>query len=364
MSETMQKLLEKQPEKLKTLERGQFVIGKVIRNDGRSVLVDVGGKSEGIISRREIEEEKIDLSQFKLGDEIPVIINMSETDQGLTILSVKKAALEKQWQEASDAYKEDDILEGTITDINVGGVILKIGNLEGFIPTSHLNQEVFAKVKQFTNPNFKPSDRGLVKQDLMGEKLKVKVIEVDKKKNRLVVSQKAALAEKDKEKIKETLSKIKVGDEVSGKITNVAPFGIFIDIGDVEGLAHISELSWERVTHPAQMFTAGDSVKAKVTDVNPAEGKLSLSIKALSENPFQKFVKENKVGTKVEGEVVKIVPYGAFVKVSAGVDGFLHVSESTGPLKVGEKIEALIVELDEARKRISLSVKKAAAEKK
>jgi small subunit ribosomal protein S1 len=355
---TMERLLSKHLGKTNPLERGQLVEGKVVGNDGRNILVDVGGKSEGIVSRREIDEEKLDFSKYEIGRKINVIVNQSETDQGFAILSLKKAAAKKQWEEAKTALAGGKILTGNITDINRGGLVVNLGEISGFVPISQLNQAFFAKVKQFNSQTLKPSDRGLIKQELLKQKIKVKIIEVDQKKNRLVASQRQAVAERGGKRTAEALEKIKLGKVFEGKVTNVTPFGIFVDIGTVEGLAHVSELSWERVSHPAQLFSAGDKLKVKVIEINPKEGKLSLSVKALTENPWDEFINKYKVGSTVSGEAVKIVPYGVFVQVGAGVDAFLHVSETKKPLKVGEKIEAMITELDPTRKRISLSVKR------
>ena len=173
-----------------------------------------------------------------------------------------------------------------------------------------------------------------------------------------------ALSEKSQKEQKDALAKIKIGSTMEGKVTNVTPFGIFVDVGGIEGLAHVSELSWEHIAHPAQIFSVGDKVKVKVLESKPEEGKLSLSVKALIENPFSKFAQEHKVGSKVKGKVVKIVPYGVFINLAPGVDGFMHVSEIEKPSKLGDKIEVTIVETDINKKKISLSAKGKKEEKK
>jgi len=355
MANKMASLLKSNIKKHHPVERGELLQGEVVRNDGRNILVDIGGKSEGVLSRREISEENIDISQFKVGSKIPVVVNQSETDQGFTILSFKKAAVRKEWQNINKALKEGDVLEAAVTDINSGGMVVTFGNLSGFVPVSHLNQNLFTLVREYLSGD--PALRGQKKQELVGKKIKVKIIEIDKQKDRLIASQRKALDEKDQKKQKEALKKIKAGDILEGKVTNVTPFGIFVNVGEIEGLAHVSELSWEHIAHPAQIFSVGDKVKVKVLESKPDEGKLSLSTKALIENPFSKFAQKHKVGSKVKGKVVKIVPYGIFINLSSGVDGFMHVSEIEKPSKVGDTIETVVTEVNISKKRISLSAK-------
>ena len=351
----MESLLKKNKNGYQLLERGQLAEGTIVRNDGRNILVDIGGKSEGILSKREISEENIELSQFKIGDKIPVVVNQSETDQGFSILSFKKAVVRHQWGKIIKALKEETILETEIRDINSGGVVVDFSGLSGFVPISHLNQDLFTKVRDYLSGD--PTQRGQKKQELIDTKIKVKIIEIDKKKDRLIASQRKAMSGKDMALKEEVLKKYKVGDILKGKITNVTPFGIFVNVGKIEGLAHISELSWEHIAHPAQLFSQGDEVKVKVQKVSPKEGKLSLSVKALVENPFSQFAKKNKVGSIVEGKVVKIVPYGVFINLSSGVDGFMHVSEIKKPSKVGDDIKTKVLEINIEKKKVSLSAK-------
>lgn len=357
MSTTMDELLKKHNDLHKPLEQGQLVEGVVVSNDGRNVLVEIGGKAEGIISKREIDEEKIDTTKFKIGDKIQVVVNQSETDQGFTIVSYKKAAVRQEWKNVESAENQNQLVDAEITDINSGGLVVSFNNLSAFCPVSQLDKTLFSKVKEFINGD--PTLRGQRKQELLGQKLRVKIIEVNKKKNRIVVSQKQALSEKNKAKQEEMMATINEGAVFEGKVTNVTPFGIFVDIGDIEGLAHISELSWDHIAHPSQLYSIGDKVKVKVIDNKASQGKLSLSVKALIDNPFKTFADKNKVGAIVKGKVVKIVPYGVFVNLANNVDGFIHVSEITGPSKVGDEIEAKVLEIDVDKKKLALSVKQA-----
>lgn len=351
----MSKLLEGKSIKLKEFRPGDLVEGVVVSIDKNEVLVDVGAKSEAILAASELVGES-EYKNLKVGDPLVAKVAQAENDQGYLVLSIKKAEKERKWKEAEDAFETGKVLDATIIEYNKGGLLCDCASLRGFIPLSHLDRV------HFTNDvaKFAAGSEAELKESLKvlsGKTLKVKVIELDTEKNRFVLSEKEATDIYSQTARQEKLSDITIGDTMEGVVTGIMPFGIFVDLGGVEGLVHISEIAWEKVNHPSDYFTVGQSVKVQVLGVDDISKKLALSVKRLTPNPWETVDAKYKVGSKVKGIVSKIVPFGAFVTLEKGLDGLIHISEADGPLSEGEEVEAVVTQVDGSNQKLALSVK-------
>jgi len=354
----MVELLEKEGFEVKTFKPGQLVEGTIISKGREEVLVDVGAKSEGIISRGEFEESERSIDDLVVGEKILATVVQSENDQGYLVLSLKKAEREKQWRDVYEAFEEGQILRCKILEYNKGGLLCVVeGGLKGFIPTSHLDSGHFA-TEDSSVAYQSSADLATRLQPLIGQTLKAKIIEVNQSQNRLVLSEKDAQYEAIQKRATKFLKEVKVGDILEGRVSGVLPFGIFVDVGGgVEGLVHISEISWDKVSYPGRLFSLGDKVKVKVIEVSQDQRRLSLSVKALTPNPWEKVVEKYPVGKVIKGKVSKVMPFGAFVTLEPGLDGLIHVSETVGPLEEGEEVEAQVIMVDERRQRLGLSIR-------
>ncbi len=329
----MAALLEKEEYSPRSLLRGQIVEGKIVARSKDQLFVDVGAKAEGVISAKELEgEEKF--QNLKVGDKILTYVMMPESEGGQVILSMKKAGSERRWQEVFKKMEADDAVEVKPLESNKGGLLVDYEGLRGFIPSSHL-----------INSSSKSR----------GESFKVKVLEVDKRLNRLIFSEKEANPEAAK------LPKIdlpfSVGDPVEAGISKIVPFGILVSLpSGSEGLVHISEISWERVENLEKMFKVGEKVKAKVIEIDPATGKVSLSIKQLTEDPWKKAESKYPVGKNFEAEISRISSYGAFVQLEPGIEGLIHSSKIPYGIKFqpGDKIRASIDLFSPEQRRVAL----------
>lgn len=349
-AQTMAELLAQTQTVIKGFSRGDVVEGKIVSIKRNEILVDVGAKSEGIIDTLEVDENPALFRSLKVGDKIVAAVVYPENDQGYLVLSLGRATSESLWRKFSEALQSGQIFDVKVTEFNKGGLLVDCG-LVGFVPLSHLDRTHFEK--------------GERAEDLIGRTLKVKVIEINRSANRLVFSEKAAVSALTPALREEILSHLKEGDVKEGMVAAVLPFGLFVEIKDkperpegVEGLLHISEISWEKVENPADHFRPGDRVTVKVLEVDPAINKLALSLKALKENPWQKVMGKYKEGDRVRGRVTKIVPFGAFVSLEPGLEGLIHVSETTGPLQVGEEVEAEVISVEPEKQKLGLSVRK------
>jgi small subunit ribosomal protein S1 len=355
-SSVMSKLLEGKSIKLKEFRPGDLVEGVIVAVGDTEILVDVGAKSEAILSLSELAGES--KKEPKVGEVIMAKVAHVESDQGYLVLSVKKAEKERKWHEAEEAYETGGTLDATIIEYNKGGLLCECAGLRGFIPLSHLDRVHFTNdVSKFASGSEAELKEAL--KVLAGKTLRVKVIELDEEKNRFVLSEKEALDTYSQVAREEKLSDITIGDTMEGVVTGIMPFGVFIDLGGVEGLVHISEIAWEKVNHPSDYFTVGQTVQVQVLGVDDVSKKLALSVKRLTPNPWETVESKYKVGNSVKGTVNKIVPFGAFVTLEKGLDGLIHISEADGPLAEGQEVEAVITQVDGANQKLALSVKQA-----
>jgi len=342
---------------IKELHPGDMIDGVVVSASHREVLVDVGAKSEGIITGSELDDADKSFKNLKPGDNISAKVVQSENAQGYIVLSLKKAEKDKKWKDAEEAYQNGTVLDAVVIEYNKGGLLCDCLNLRGFIPLSHLDRVHFANdVAKFAAGSEAELKESL--KVLSGKTLRVKVIELDKEKNRFVLSEKDALTSYSEESRKKRLSEIAIGSTVEGIVTGIMPFGVFVDLEGVEGLVHISEIAWEKVNHPSNYFKVGQKIQVMVLGVDSESNKLALSVKRLTPNPWETVAEKYPVGTKVSGVVSKIVPFGAFVTIEKGLDGLIHVSEAEAPLKEGDKVEAIVIQVDGENQKLALSTRK------
>lgn len=333
------------------LKRGQKVEGIVTSIGKKMVLVDIGAKTEGVVSGEDLVEAYDVLKELKVGEKVSAYVKFPENDQGQIILSLKQAADENRWSKFKKLMDEEKELEVTGLEVNKGGMVVKIGDVRGFVPTSQFGEKFLGNMDELLNKTFK-----------------VRVIEVDKDQNRLIFSEKLvsdfeALAKKG-----EALEMVSVGDKFDGTVSGIMPFGVFVtvnvpmkgkaEVAKVEGLIHISEISWEKVDDPNVMFKVGQEVKVQVIGIDKGAGKLNLSIKQMSGDPWAEIEKNYAIGTKHTGKVVRIAPYGIFVNFEKGVDGLIHISKKPADkeFKVGDTVEVFVEMIDVKTRRMSLGV--------
>jgi small subunit ribosomal protein S1 len=354
-SSAMAKLLQDKDLQMKDLRPGESVEGVVVSVTHGEVLIDVGAKSEGIVSGADLEDADLHKS-LKPGDPITAKVVQSENAQGYIVLSLKKAEKDRKWKDSEEAYAGGLVLDATIIEYNKGGLLCDCLNLRGFIPLSHLDRSHFANdIAKFAAGSETELKESL--KVLAGKVLKVKVIELDAEKNRFVLSEKDALSSYSDESKEKRLSEIEPGKTLEGIVTGIMPFGVFVDLGGVEGLVHISEIAWEKVSHPSHYFKVGQTVSVMVLGIDEQSKKLALSVKRLTPNPWETVEKKYPVGTKITGIVSKIVPFGAFVTIEKGLDGLIHVSEAGNPLKEGQEVSAVVIQVDGANQKLALSTR-------
>ena len=335
-----------------TVEEGTMVIGRVVRIDNDEVLVDIGFKSEGVIPSRElsIRHDAHPGEVVAMDEEVEALVLQKEDKEGRLILSKKRAQYERAWGTVEEVKAAGGVVSGTVIEVVKGGLIVDIG-LRGFLPASLVDLRRVRDLEPY-----------------MGTTVEAKIIELDKNRNNVVLSRRAWLEEAQKEQREEFLDNLKPGEVRNGVVSSVVPFGAFIDLGGMDGLVHVSELSWRHVDHPSSVVTVGDEVKVQVLEVDPSRERISLSLKATQQDPWQEFAATHRVGELVYGRVTKLVPFGAFVQVGESIEGLTHISEMSAhhvevPEQVvtpGEELWVKIIDIDLQRRRISLSIKQAA----
>ncbi len=330
---------------------GDIVSGQVVSVDSEGAMVDVGYKSEGLIPTRELSiRNNVDPhEEVAIGETVESVILDTEDDEGRMILSKKRAMYERAWGRIQEIADQDGTVEGTVIEVVKGGLIVDIG-LRGFLPASLVDMRRVRDLEPF-----------------IGQEVTAKVIELDRARNNVVLSRRAHLEDALAEERTEFMDNLQEGEVRDGVISSVVNFGAFVDLGGMDGLVHVSELSWQHVNHPGELVKVGDPVKVKVLEVDRDRERISLSIRQTSEDPWDVFAGEHEVGDVVEGTVTKTVPFGAFVSVAEGVEGLVHVSEIAmhrveSPeleLSIGQKVNVKITEKEDERRRVSLSIKQA-----
>ncbi len=330
------------------LKEGEIVKGIVIQIIPDHVVVDIGYKSEGTIPTEEFGRDENGKPDVKVGDRIDVLLERYEDDEGLIVLSKEKADKLKVWDEISDACEKDELVEGTIVARVKGGLSVDIG-VKAFLPGSQVDLRPIRNLDK-----------------LIGQKFKFKVIKFNKRRGNIVLSRRVLL-EKERETLKsETLKKLKPGAVLTGIVKNITEYGAFVDLGGIDGLLHITDMSWGRVNHPNQMFSVGDEINVMVLKFDPETERVSLGLKQIAEDPWTLADEKYKVGSRVKGKVVSLTDYGAFVELEEGIEGLIHISEMSWTKRVkhpskmvavGDEVEAVVLDIDSAAKRISLGMK-------
>jgi ribosomal protein S1 len=354
-SSVMEKLLEEHGIQVRQFRPGELVEGIVVSASHNQVLLDIGAKAEGIVSGSELGDTALS-NNLEPGDTALAAVVQPENSQGYVVLSFKRCEKDRKWKTIEDAFENNITLDVEVQEYNKGGLLVDCMGLRGFVPLSHLDRVHFAE----DIAKFAAGSEAELKESLKvleGKTLKVKVIEVDKDKNRLVLSEKEATKSYSDEARKEKLAKIEVGDIMTGIVTGLMPFGIFVDLNGVEGLVHISEIAWEKVNNPGNYYKVGEDIEVKVLGIDEESGKLALSVKRLIPNPWEDVQDKYPMGTRIKGEVSRIVPFGAFVTVEQGLEGLIHVSEASGPLEEGEEVEAIVTLVDKDNQKLALSTR-------
>lgn len=335
---------------IKIFEEGDIVSGKVVKIDRDEVLVDIGYKSEGVVPIRELSiVPNVDPNEIvSVGDEIDALVLQKEDNEGRLILSKKRAEFEKAWERVEELHKEDTTVCGKVIEVVKGGLILDIG-LRGFLPASLVDLRRVKDLNEF-----------------IGQELECRVIEMNRARNNVVLSRRAVLENERKAEKQELLTKLQKGQVLTGKVSSLVDFGAFVDLGGIDGLIHISELSWTHINQPSEIVAIGDEVKVQVLDVDVDRERISLGFKQTQEDPWREQVKKLKEGDVVEGKIKKIVTFGVFAEVADGVEALVHISEMAQEhvespeqiAAVGDVVRAKIVDIDLDRRRVSLSIKK------
>jgi small subunit ribosomal protein S1 len=362
---TMEELLAEQDSDIKSFKHGDVVEGTVVRIDKDEILVDIGAKSEGVVSNRELYGRHAESQpQLAIGDTVLVYVLQPESQEGHAVLSLRRAGLERKWRAMQEQFEAGVIIEAPVIDHNKGGLIVDCG-IRGFVPISQIVD--FPRRPQNDQPRDAAQEIAEKLMPFVGRKLRLKILEVNRKANRLILSEKVALYEERREKRDELFSSLQVGQKVSGTVRSIAPFGVFIDLGGIDGLVHKSELSWNKVNNPEAGYKVGDEVEAEVIDINHERGRISLSIRRLQPDPWHSTVADFKVGDVIDGTVTKLVNFGAFVRVRDGLEGLIHISELSHQrvahpgdvVHEGQTLKLKIISLDSERHRLGLSLKQA-----
>lgn len=339
---------------LTDFDEGDLIDGTVVKIEHDEVLVDIGFKSEGVIPARELSIRKdADPSEVvNLGDKLEALVLQKEDKDGRLILSKKRAEYERAWIQVEDKFKAGEVVTGEVIEVVKGGLILDIG-LRGFLPASLVD---LRRVKDLSA--------------YLGTEIEARVIEMDRNRNNVVLSRRVLLEEGRKNERAEILEKLSKGMRLKGTVSSIVDFGAFVDLGGIDGLIHISELSWSHVNHPSEVVKVGEEVEVEVLDVDLQRERISLGLKQTTEDPWTKLVETYPVGTVVEGKVTKIVPFGAFIELGANVEGLVHISEMAQKhidspaqvVHVGDAVHVKVMDVNVERRRISLSMKAAAEE--
>jgi small subunit ribosomal protein S1 len=361
----MEELLAEQDADIKSFKHGDVVEGTIVRIDPDEILVDIGAKSEGVVSNRELYGRNAESApQLAVGDVVLVYVLQPESQEGHVVLSLRRAGLERKWRSMQEQFETGVIIDAPVIDHNKGGLIVDCG-IRGFVPISQIVD--FPRRPQNDQPRDAAQEIAEKLQPYVGRRLRLKILEVNRKANRLILSEKVALYEERREKRDELFSSLQVGQKVSGTVRSIAPFGVFIDLGGIDGLVHKSELSWNKVNNPEAGYKVGEQVEAEVIDINHERGRISLSIRKLQPDPWHSTVADFKVGDVIDGTVTKLVNFGAFVRVRDGLEGLIHISELSHQrvahpgdvVHEGQTLKLKIISLDSERHRLGLSLKQA-----
>jgi small subunit ribosomal protein S1 len=329
-------------------QEGEIVKGKIVGLSASEVFIDIGYKSEGSVNITEFSNPK----ELKVGDEVEVLLESKENEEGAIVLSKWKADRKQGWERIISNFKEGDIIEGRVSRKVKGGLMVDIG-MEAFLPAS------LAGVRGPANLN-----------EVLGQSMKFKIVKINKPRKNIVVSRKDALMQEREEARGKLIGQLKKGEIRKGRVKNITDFGAFIDLGGIDGLLHITDMSWGRISHPSELLANGDEVEVMILDFDPTNFKVSLGLKQTKPSPWEDAEKKYPVGTRVKGKVVNIMPYGAFIELEKGIEGLVHISEMSWSkrinnpsevLAIGDMVEAVVLSIDAKAQKISLGIKQTEA---
>lgn len=343
---------------IRPLRRGEIVDGTVESIAGDEVLIDLGGRSAGILSLRDAGAEPL-----VVGERIQAFVVQPEGPQGHAVLSLRRADRDRRWRELSDRRERGDVIEAPVIEANRGGVVVDVG-LRGFVPLSQLSS--VGAIERAIDPAAAPPIPQAVRS-LEGRSLSLKVIEVDPGRNRLILSEKAAVQELRRRRKARAATELSIGDVLEGTVTHVTGFGLFVDIGVADGLVHRSEITWDKTVNPTTVHAVGERVRVLVTGVDPVRDRISLSIRQLTDDPWAQTATRFTVGADVDAVITRLMPFGAFARVAEGLEGLVHISEladervaqPSDVVTVGDAVRVRVVGIDDERRRLSLSIRQA-----
>lgn len=339
----------------RNLQYGETVDGTIMRIDKDSILVDIGGKAEGVVPAREMMSVTPETQdEIQVGAQILVFVLQAEDKEGYAILSIDKARQEKSWRTLQHYYETGEILRARVVNYNKGGLLVDLDSVRGFVPSSQV--EGISR----TPESQKQSDMAR----MVGQELTLKIIEINRNRNRLILSERQAVKDVREEKKDELISSLKEGDIYTGTVSSICDFGAFVDIGGADGLVHLSELSWGRVKHPGEILTVGQDVQVYILSIDEDRKRIALSIKRTNKEPWSTVIERYHLGQIVEGTITQVAPFGAFACIEDGVEGLIHVSEfgdgnTQNPrdvFKEGDVVQVRILRIDPTRKRMGLSL--------
>ncbi len=346
---TPEELIEAMEASLRDFNDGDIVEGEIVKIDRDEVLLDIGYKSEGVIPSKElsIRHDVNPNEVVHVGERVEALVLQKEDKEGRLILSKKRAQYERAWGRIEEVMNSGQTITGPVIEVVKGGLILDIG-LRGFLPASLVDLRRVRDLAPF-----------------VGQELEAKIIELDRNRNNVVLSRRAFLEESQSEGRKKFLEGLQKNERRKGTVSSIVNFGAFVDLGGVDGLVHVSELSWKHVDHPSEVVTVGQEVEVEVLDVDLDRERVSLSLKATQEDPWKEFERKYQAGEIIEGQVTKLVPFGAFVRVAQGIEGLVHISELSDQhvespeavLSVGDEVRVKVIDVDVSRRRISLSMR-------
>jgi len=345
---------------VKDIYPGQILTGTIMQVRSNEVLIDVGTKSEGLVDGKELDQlTKDERSALSEGAEVRVYVVRKEGQDGHPVLSIHRAKMEKDWEFVEDADKNDQIFDAKVTDANKGGLIVHIGQVRAFVPASQVSS-----LRREANEKEEDYKRRL--NGLIGQSLKFKVLELERRRNRLILSERAAEQQWRREQKEKLLSSLKPGAIITGKVSSIAKFGAFVDLGGADGLLHLSELSWGRVNHPNEIVQIGDELEVYVLTVDLDRRRIGLSLKRLKPEPWSQFVLTHQVNDEADAVITHLATFGAFARlITQDIEGLIHISEMSDNhvqmpdevVKIGDKVRVRIIRIEAERKRLGLSLR-------
>ncbi len=347
----------------KTPQHGDILQGVIMQVSPGEILVDVGSKSEGIISGRELERMDPEVRQsLSVGQDVLAYVVRPEDQDGNIVLSLTRAQMETDWRKAEELYAAEEIFEAQVAGHNKGGLIVRIGRVRGFVPSSQLVSVRRRRSEEGEEEDGDDSEQA----KLVGKTLRFKIIELDRRRNRLILSERAAAREWRREQKEKLLSELQENEVRTGVVSSLCDFGAFVDLGGADGLIHLSELSWGRVAHPREVLNVGDEVQVYVLHIDRERRRIALSLKRLQPEPWSQIDERYQIGQLIQGTITKITNFGAFARLDGDVEGLIHISELSDqrighPREVvqeGQTLDLRVIRIDSARKRIGLSLRR------